>query len=310
MRVAAYDCGTNSLRLLIADLDPATGAAEEVVRDMRIVRLGEGVDRTGRISEAAMARVLAAVEEYAATARDHGVERSRFCATSAARDAENGPEFIEQVRSLVGVTPEIIAGEEEAQLSFAGAVRSVGTTQQPPYLVADIGGGSTELIIGESDVEAARSLDIGSVRLTERHLHSDPPTPAEVRAAVEDIDRTLDRVDGVLDLAGVGTVIGVAGTVTTIAAAALELPSYQRERIHHARIDVPTVLDAVDRLVSMSVAERRDLGYMHPGRADVIGGGGLVLARLLERAPVGAMLVSEHDILDGIAWSMLPPTTQ
>jgi exopolyphosphatase/guanosine-5'-triphosphate,3'-diphosphate pyrophosphatase len=303
MRVAAFDCGTNSLRLLVTDLPDREGRnARELVRDMRIVRLGEGVDRTGRISDPAMARVLAAVDGFVAVARKHEVERVRFCATSAARDASNADDFMAAVRQRVGVEPEVLTGEEEARLSFAGAVRSLGGAAPAPYLVVDIGGGSTELILGTDDVTAAQSLDIGSVRITERHLAHDPARRDEIDAAVADIDATLDTLE--LDPTRASTVIGVAGTVTTVAAAALRLDTYERTLIHHAVIDVASVQGTVTRLLSMSTDERRALGYMHPGRADVIGGGGLVLARLLRRTSVYSMLVSEQDILDGIAWSM------
>jgi exopolyphosphatase/guanosine-5'-triphosphate,3'-diphosphate pyrophosphatase len=304
-RVAAFDCGTNSLRLLVADLDAERRTATELVREMRIVRLGQGVDRTGRISEVAMARVFAALDELAATARKAGAERTRFCATSAARDADNAATFMEGVRERVGVEPEVLTGEEEAALSFGGAVRSLGGVVPAPHLVVDIGGGSTELILGGDGVDQAQSLDIGSVRITERHLHSDPPTQREIAAAVADIDAALDTVT--VDLASAASVIGVAGTVTTIAAAALRLRTYERALIHHAVIDVASVQGAVTSLLTMSTQERRALGFMHPGRADVIGGGGLVLARLLRRTEVYSVLVSEQDILDGIAWSLLDP---
>jgi exopolyphosphatase/guanosine-5'-triphosphate,3'-diphosphate pyrophosphatase len=301
-RVAAFDCGTNSLRLLVAELDPVHHRAEEIVRDMRIVRLGEGVDRTGRISPVAMARVLDAVDEYAALVRAHDVQRIRFCATSAARDADNADELRAAVRDRVGVEVDVLSGDEEARLSFDGAVRSLGTALPGPFLVVDIGGGSTELILGQDRVEAAQSLDVGSVRLTERHLHGDPPTSAEIEAASADVDGALDGLD--LDLRAAAAVIGVAGTVTTVAAGALRLASYERDLIHHAVIDVASVQGTVGALLAMTIDQRRALGYMHPGRADVIGGGGLVLTRLLRRTNVHAMLVSEQDILDGIAWSL------
>jgi exopolyphosphatase/guanosine-5'-triphosphate,3'-diphosphate pyrophosphatase len=301
-RVAAYDCGTNSLRLLVADLDAERNRAHELVREMRIVRLGEGVDRTGRISPVAMARVLRGVDELAEVAARHEPERVRFCATSAARDAGNAAEFLAEVGRRVGVEPEVLAGEEEAALSFDGAIRSLGGAVPPPYLVVDVGGGSTELILGEDRVQAVQSLDIGSVRVTERHLHGDPPTRDQIAAAIADVDAVLDTAT--VDLAAAGAVIGVAGTVTTVAAGALRLRSYERQLIHHAVIDVASVQGTVASLLSMSIDERRALGYMHPGRADVIGGGGVVLARLLRRTGVHAMLVSEQDILDGIAWSL------
>lgn len=302
-RVAAYDCGTNSLRLLVADLDPTTGGARELVREMRIVRLGEGVDQTGRIGDAAMSRVLAAVEEFAALAARHDVEETVFAATSAARDAENAATFTAAVEMRVGVPPTVLTGDQEARLSFTGAVRSLRGATPAPYLVVDVGGGSTEFILGTDQVEQAQSLDIGSVRITERHLHSDPPTRAEIQAAIADIDAVLDTLT--VDLERTASVIGVAGTVTTIAAGALRLDSYQRDLIHHSVIDKASAQATVNSLLAMGVQQRLSLGYLHPGRADVIGGGGLVLDRVLRRTPVHAMLVSEQDILDGLAWSAL-----
>jgi len=304
VRVAAYDCGTNSLRLLVADIDVATGQMTELARDMRIVRLGEGVDRTGRISDAAMERMLTALTEFDAVARSFGADRTRFCATSAARDAENAADFAAAVRAVIGVEPEVIPGEEEAALSFRGAVGSLGAEYPQPYLVVDIGGGSTEFILGGTSVQAARSLDIGSVRLTERHFADDPPTAAQVAATVADIERALDSLAEVgVDLAAAGTVIGVAGTVTTIAAGALGLEAYDSTLIHHANLPIESVRQTIGELVAMSSDQRRGLGYMHPGRADVVGAGALILDVLLRRTRVGSVLVSEHDILDGIAFS-------
>ncbi len=303
-RVAAFDCGTNSLRLLIADLDPASGTMVELVREMRIVRLGQGVDQTGRIPPESLVRTFAALDEYAVLVAEHRPELIRFCATSAARDAENAEEFKAGVRERVGVEPEVIDGDAEARASYDGATR-VLTGGSPPFLVLDIGGGSTELILGDADgaVSAAQSLDIGSVRLTERHLHDDPPTGEQVAAVCADIDAALDgcRVDPAL----AGSVVGVAGTVTTVAAGVLELAAYDRSRIHLAELDVARVHATISALVSMSVAERRALGYVHPGRADVIGAGALILDRILQRTTVSTLTVSESDILDGIAWSCL-----
>ncbi|MCW2756034.1 MAG: exopolyphosphatase [Marmoricola sp.] len=305
-RVAAFDCGTNSLRLLIADLDPQTGSMVELVREMRIVRLGQGVEATGRISAESLERTFAALDEYAVLVTDHQPELSRFCATSAARDAENSEEFKAGVRTRVGVEPEVIDGDAEARASYDGATRALrsGSRERPtPFLVLDIGGGSTELILGEADgtVRTAHSLDIGSVRLTERHLRADPPTPEQIEAVCADVDAALDgcRVDPAL----AGTVLGVAGTVTTVAAGVLDLAGYDPSRIHLADLDVASVRATISDLVSMSVAERRELGYMHPGRADVIGAGALILDRILRRTRVGTLTVSESDILDGIAWS-------
>jgi exopolyphosphatase/guanosine-5'-triphosphate,3'-diphosphate pyrophosphatase len=301
-RVAAVDCGTNSLRLLIADLDPRTGEMTELVREMRIVRLGQDVDRTGRIAQESMARTFAALDEYAALVAEHRPTAIRFCATSAARDATNAAEFMAGVEERVGVVPEVIGGDEEARASFAGATRVLDDVEDP-VLVLDIGGGSTELILGTAaGVQVAQSLDIGSVRLTERHLHDDPPTEGQVAALCADVDAVLDGCR--VDPSGARTVVGVAGSVTTVAAAALGLPAYDRERIHLAHLDVGTVHATVADLVAMSVDQRRELGFMHPGRADVIGAGALILRTILERSGQSAVVASEHDILDGIAFSL------
>lgn len=300
-RVAAFDCGTNSLRLLITDLDPDTGRSVEHVREMRIVRLGQGVDRTGRISPESMERAYAALDEYAMLLEEYQPELTRFCATSAARDAENAAEFTDAVLSRIGVAPEVIDGDEEARASYDGATRGLAGGAAP-YLVLDIGGGSTELVLGDATgVLAAHSLDIGSVRLTERHLDGDPPRAEEVDAVRADVDLALDgcRVDPAL----AATVVGVAGTVTTVAAGVLGLAAYDRARVHGAVLEVADVRRTVDELVAMTVAQRKALGYMHPGRADVIGAGALILERILERVRVGTVTVSESDILDGIAWS-------
>ena len=303
-RVAAFDGGTNALRVLVADLDAAAGTEHEVLREMRIVRLGEGVDRTGRISDAAMTRVLAAVDDFARLVRDAGATAVRFCATSAARDAGNAADFMTGVRERVGVEPEVLGGLDEARASYAGATRSLADAPGP-RLVVDIGGGSTELILGDGDgrVLAEQSLDIGSVRLTERHLHDDPPSPAQVAALVADVDALLD--DCRVPLAEARTVIGVAGTVTTVAAGVLRLPAYDRDAIHHAVLATADVEATVAELVGMETRARRELGYMHPGRADVIAAGALILRQLLRRTTPDTLLVSEHDILDGIAWSLV-----
>ena len=304
MRVAAYDCGTNSLRILVADYDPTNGVMTELARDMRIVRLGEGVDRTGCISDAALARMLTALTEFAAVAKDFEVDRVRFCATSAARDAENADDFEAAVRGIIGVEPEVIPGSEEAALSFGGAVGSLGDAYPQPYLVVDIGGGSTEFILGGSTVTAAKSLNVGSVRLTERHFADDPPTAAQVAAAAADVDAALDTLaEAGVDLSQARTVVGVAGTVTTIAAGALGLGAYDRDAIHHADLPIEQVRSTIAALIAMSSDQRRALGYMHPGRADVIGAGAVILDVLLRRTRVGSVLVSEQDILDGIALS-------
>ncbi|MBV9831803.1 MAG: Ppx/GppA family phosphatase [Marmoricola sp.] len=303
-RVAAFDCGTNSLRLLVADLDVAAGTSRDVVREMQIVRLGQGVDRTGRIAEASLQRVFAAVEEYMTRVRELDVAQLRFCATSAARDAENAEEFVAGIRERTGVEPEVLVGDEEARTSFAGTIRDLPPLPEP-LMVVDIGGGSTELILGSGDgsVEAACSLDIGSVRLNERHLHSDPPSTEEIAAAVEDIDAALDGAS--VHPGRAEAVIGVAGTVTTVAAGVLGLRTYEPELIHRSVLRPDAVQGMVAQLLAMMVEQRKALGYMHPGRADVIGAGGLILDRVMRRTHVGSLLVSEHDILDGIAWSIV-----
>lgn len=310
-RVAAIDCGTNSIRLLIADVDPAAGTIVDLERRMEVVRLGAGVDRTGEIAPEAMKRTLAATAEYAAlcSAAGVGVGAVRFVATSASRDARNRDEFVTGVRSILGVEPEVIAGAEEAALSFAGATAGLSAEHESPFLVVDLGGGSTEVVLGEGSVEAALSVDIGCVRLTERHLHSDPPTAAELEKATADIDAALDRVAEQVPLDRARTLVGVAGTVTTITAHALGLPAYDPVAIHGATLDVGRVRAACDDLIAMSRAERAALPFMHPGRVDVIGAGALIWRRVVERvaqvAPVVATVTSEHDILDGIAMSLV-----
>lgn len=312
MRVGAVDCGTNSIRLLVADLDPTTGSLTDVVRTSDVVRLGQGVDRTGMLDPEALARTLTATARYAATCRAEGVQAVRFVATSASRDASNAGEFIEGVRAAFGdldVSPEVVSGDEEAQLSFVGATRGLRAAQLPgPYLVVDLGGGSTELVRGVSQVESGISLDVGSVRLTERHLHSDPPTLDEIENATVDVELALGRATDVVDLSGIGTVVGLAGSITTITAMALDLPSYQPARIHLAELSVEDHELACTRLLTMTRAERGALGYLHPGRVDVIGAGALVwqlvLARVASRSEGVRVVTSEHDILDGIALSL------
>jgi len=302
-RVAAVDCGTNTIKLLVGSVD-GQGLTDVVVRETRMVRLGEGVDRTGRISAAALGRAFAALDEYAALVGAHDVSRIRFCATSATRDAANGAVFAAGVRDRLGVSPEVITGAEEAALAFDGAIRNLRVPPAEPVLVVDIGGGSTELVLGSSgSPEAAHSMDIGSVRLHERHLHSDPPTAAEVTACVADIDAHLD--ESPVQVGHARAVVGVAGTVLTVVAGALDLPAYDADAIDQSVVPVDRIREVVDRLVAMSVAERLALGYMHPGRADVIDAGALILSRVLARARVDCLVASEADILDGIAWSMV-----
>ncbi|MGW7683625.1 Ppx/GppA phosphatase family protein [Kribbella sp. NPDC054772] len=298
VRVAAIDCGTNSIRLLIADL--SDGELVEVDRRMTIVRLGEGVDATGAFAPAALERVFAAGDEFAEVIRASGATRVRFVATSAARDVRNRDEFLAGIRDRLGVDPEIISGEEEAELSFRGATTSLDLPA--PYLVADIGGGSTELVLGDANgVIAAQSLDIGSVRLTERHVRTDPTTPAELAAITRDIDALLDATK--VPLAEARSLIAVAGTATTVAAVALELPEYDRTAVHHSRLTADQ-LRATTSWLTTSTRADRGIPAIHPGRVDVIGAGALILQRLADRLPIDTLTVSEHDILDGTALSL------
>lgn len=309
-RVAAIDCGTNSLRLLVADLDVATGRAVEVERRTTIVRLGQDVDRTGSFAPAALARTFAALDGYAADIDRLDVWRIRFVATSAARDVANRQELTDGVVARLGVEPEVITGDEEARLSYEGATRELtGDPAFPePIAVLDIGGGSTELVMNGSAGEVGvrgESMDVGSVRMTERHLYDDPPTARQVAHVEADVEAALGR--STLPLADVRTLVGVAGTITTLAAMALGLGRYDRERIHRARIPTPELLGCIDRIVRMSVVERKGLPFMQSGRADVIGGGALVLGCVVRRLRLPELVTSEHDILDGIAWSLVSP---
>jgi exopolyphosphatase/guanosine-5'-triphosphate,3'-diphosphate pyrophosphatase len=300
VRVAAVDCGTNSIRLLVADVDGRTKT--DVHREMRVVRLGQGVDRTGELAPEAIERTRVALVDYASTCRDLGVERTRMVATSATRDARNRHAFHAMVLEVLGAEPEVISGDEEAALSFDGATRGLDPVDGP-FLVMDIGGGSTELVLGTTSVEAARSVDVGCVRLTERHLHDDPPALDQVAGAEADVDNALVLVRQVVPVEKARTAVGLAGSVTTVAALALDLPAYDPERIHLSRIPAADVRTVADRLLAMTREERAALPVMHPGRVDVIGAGALVLATLVDRLGLPEVLVSESDILDGIAWS-------
>ncbi|GFH37291.1 Ppx/GppA phosphatase family protein [Streptomyces pacificus] len=308
-RVAAVDCGTNSIRLLVADVDPATGGLVELDRRMTIVRLGQGVDRTGRLAPEALERTFAACREYAGIIREHGVEgpsaggagRIRFVATSASRDAENRDEFVRGVAGILGVGPEVISGDQEAEFSFTGATR--GLPGHEERLVVDIGGGSTEFVIGRGRVEAARSVDIGCVRLTERHMRGDPPAPREIAAVRADIEAALDLAGETVPIREAGTLIGLAGSVTTVAGIALGLDAYDSEAIHHSRVSRDRVAEITERLVRSTREERAAIPVIHPGRVDVITAGALVLLAVMDRAGVPEVVVSEHDILDGIAYS-------
>jgi exopolyphosphatase / guanosine-5'-triphosphate,3'-diphosphate pyrophosphatase len=310
-RVAAVDCGTNSIRLLVADVDPQTGVLADVLRRMEVVRLGYGVDRTGRIDPEAMERTLAMAREYATQCGELGAEQVRFVATSASRDASNASQFVAGVRtafSHYGVMPEVVSGDEEAALSFSGATGGLRAHGIPgPYLVVDLGGGSTEFVRGHAHVEAARSVDIGCVRMTERHLRSDPPTQAEVAGAVRDVNAAIDEAAERVSFTGIASLVGLAGSVTTITAHALGLPQYDAERIHLTELTPALVMAACQDLLSMTREQRASLGFMHPGRVDVIGAGALVWHEVVHRlAGLGTerVVTSEHDILDGIALSL------
>jgi exopolyphosphatase/guanosine-5'-triphosphate,3'-diphosphate pyrophosphatase len=302
-RVAAIDCGTNSIRLLVADV--AGERLTDVTRRMEIVRLGQGVDRTGLLAPEAIERTRLALADYAAEIGRLGATEVRMVATSASRDARNAGDFRAMVERTLGAPPEVISGGEEAELSFAGAVRGLPAGAAAPYLVVDIGGGSTEFVHGSSTVDAACSVDVGCVRMTERHLHDDPPTSEQVRAARADITAAVDRALSEVDGAGTRTLVGLAGSVTTVAAIALRLPAYRPERIHHARIRAEQVAGVAADLLTMTREQRLALPVMHPGRADVIGAGALVLDVIVRRAGFDAVIASEHDILDGIAWSLV-----
>jgi exopolyphosphatase/guanosine-5'-triphosphate,3'-diphosphate pyrophosphatase len=302
MRVAAIDCGTNSIRLLIADIEG--NAFREVVRDMEIVRLGQGVDQTGQFHPDAIARTLAAVDKFAAEIAKRGVEKIRFCATSATRDATNRHLFVDGVRERLGIEPEVISGDEEAALSFAGAIQDLDPSNGP-FLVVDIGGGSTEFVFGTSSVEAARSVNIGCVRMSERHFANDPASAEQVELARTDIQEAIAIAAAEVPIKQAKTLVAVAGTATTVAAAALELDEYDRYAIHLARISAAQTHDASDMFLTSNREQRLALGYMHPGRVDVIAAGSLVLSEIMKATGATEFVASESDILDGMARSLV-----
>ena len=316
--VAGIDCGTNSIRLKIARVDEH-GATDIVPRVLRVVRLGQGVDETHRFSEEAFERTYAAVREFKAILDEHPVDAIRFVATSATRDAENRDEFENTVESILGVRPEVISGTEEADLSFLAASSSVekNPAVQAPYLVVDLGGGSCELVLGgdgtntpTTKVESAFSMNIGSVRMTERHLHHDPPTDEEVAAAVDDIDAHISEAFETVEAGKANTIIGVSGTVTTMTALAMRLPEYDHSAVDGVRMDFETAFAVDDKFLHMSRAERATYKTIHPGRIDVVGGGALVWNRVLARvseaarrdhgAHIDSYVASEHGLPDGL----------
>lgn len=302
MRVAAIDCGTNSIRLLIADIH--NGQLTDVVRTMIIVRLGEGVDKTGEFSQGALDRTFAAVDVYAELIAAHKPEVVRFVATSASRDVSNRDVFFSGIKGRLGIEPDVISGDEEARLSFLGATADlVNDLHSPtaPFLVIDIGGGSTEFVLGTSAPDSAISTNVGCVRMTERHLVSDPPTSEQIAAATADIDEAIHLAQESVPLAQAASLIGLAGSVTTVAALALGLDAYDPTKIHGSRISAAQVHNVTADLLAMPRAQRAELGPMHEGRVDVIGGGALVLDRILTLTGIPEVVVSERDILDGIA---------
>ena len=301
-RVAAIDCGTNSIRLLIADI--SNGIFKEVVRSMEVVRLGQGVDKNKSFHPDAIKRTLDAVEMFSEVIASKGVERIRFCATSATRDATNRSLFTDGVREILGVEVEVIPGEEEAMLSFNGATKEL-LQSDAPYLVVDIGGGSTEFVFGSNKVENAKSVDIGCVRMSERHFTSQPTTMDQVARAIIDIDSAISQAASVVPISNAKTLVAVAGTATTVAAAALELKDYDRHLIHLARISAEKVHKVSAMFQSMNKDEIANLGYMHPGRVDVITAGSLVLSRIMAATSASEFVASESDILDGMAWSLI-----
>ena len=301
MRVAAIDCGTNSIRLLIADIHD--GQFKEVHRQMEVVRLGQGVDKNKAFDPEAIERTLKVTGEYARVIAAKGVEKVRFCATSATRDASNRQIFNDGVKAILGIEPEVIPGEEEAALSFMGATKELSVLDGP-FLVVDIGGGSTEFVLGTDRVESARSVNVGCVRMAERHLNQQPPTLDSVTSATQDIDAAIAEAAKDVAITTAKSLVCVAGTATTVAAAALGLSEYDRYAIHLSRIPAQKVHDVAAMFQAMSREEIAALGYMHPGRVDVITSGSLVLSRVLHATGASEFIASESDILDGIAWGL------
>lgn len=306
-RVAAIDCGTNAIRLLVASVD-GTGLLTEYARELRIVRLGEGVDASGSFSEAALERTFDACTQYAQIIEDLQARLVRFVATSASRDASNRDAFIAGVRATLGVAPEVISGAQEAELSFLGAVRGLPQGPHSPALVVDIGGGSTEFVLGVDDgdgwqLDGCVSVNLGCVRMTERHLHGDPPTPVEVASVRAEVGRALEVVREQVSVDRAASLVGLAGTVTTMAAMALDLDAYDAARQHGSTMTLQQVQAIATALIGMTRVERARLPFMHPGRVDVIGGGALILEGIMSGFGIERVIVSECDLLDGIVYS-------
>ena len=304
-RVAAIDCGTNSIRLLISDIDTSTNTATDVVREMRIVRLGEGVDKTNAFSPRALERTFKAVEEYDKLLLKHNVEHVRFVATSATRDAQNKAMFIKGVIDRLRIVPEVIAGVEEAALSFDGATRSLRQKHSAPFLVIDLGGGSTELVIGDKEPTGAYSMDVGCVRMTERHTPGGNPTKAQEEAIRTDVRNALKVAGTKVNWKTAKTVVGVAGTITTVAAHVLNLKTYDPDVLHGASITAEQVSQTAQDFITLTPAQRGALPYMHEGRIEVITAGSIVLDEVMKGIGAKTLIASERDILDGVTWSQV-----
>jgi exopolyphosphatase/guanosine-5'-triphosphate,3'-diphosphate pyrophosphatase len=304
-RVAAIDCGTNSIRLLISDIDTSTNTATDVVREMRIVRLGEGVDKTNAFLPSALDRTFKAVDEYDKLLLKHNVEHVRFVATSATRDAQNKAMFIKGVIDRLRIVPEVIAGVEEAALSFDGATRSLRQKHTAPFLVIDLGGGSTELVIGDKEPTGAYSMDVGCVRMTERHTPGGNPTKEQEEAIRTDVRNVLKVAGTKVDWKTAKTVVGVAGTITTVAAHVLNLKTYDPDVLHGASISAEQVSQTAQDFITLTPAQRGALPYMHEGRIEVITAGSIVLDEVMKGIGAQTLIASERDILDGVTWSQV-----
>ena len=304
-RVAAIDCGTNSIRLLISDIDTSTNTATDVCREMRIVRLGEGVDKNNAFSPRALERTFKAIDEYEEILLKHKVENLRFVATSATRDAQNKTMFIKGVIDRLRIVPEVIAGTEEAALSFDGATRSLRQKHKAPFLIIDLGGGSTELVIGDQEPTGAYSMDVGCVRMTERHTPGGNPTKAQEEAIRTDVRNALKEAAKKVDWQKAQTIVGVAGTVTTVAAHVLKLKTYDPEALHGASISAQQISQTAQDFISLTPSQRAALPYMHEGRIEVITAGSIVLDEVMKAIGAQTLIASERDILDGVAWSQV-----
>jgi len=305
LRIAGIDCGTNSIRLLINDFSEEDNQMHEVLREMRIVRLGEGVDKTKQFSEAALKRTFEAIDEYAQLISENEVDKVRFVATSATRDAENREEFFLGVRERLNIEAEVITGEAEAALSFMGATKSLAASYPPPYLIIDLGGGSTELVLGEKSPTAAYSMNVGCVRMTERHSPGGNPTTEQIKSIREDVANQLVDAMKLVAVDKANTVIGVAGTVTTVAAHVLNISAYDPDLLHGAELTSESISKTADDFTRLSFDERAELPYMHPGRVEVITAGSIVLDEVVKGINAKKIIASERDILDGVTWSLV-----